>query len=85
MFIHGCTAYVDIVGLLRCGAYVGISGIFGEACVSHCSAFFPCQCIFFIISLCSGLRGGREEAKRPKKVAKEEVRRNVLIRRFAAH
>ena len=49
--------------------------------MSHCSAFFPCQCIFFSVSLCSGLRGGREEAKRPKKVAKEEVRRNVLTRR----
>ena len=85
MVIHGCTTYVDIVGLLRCGAYVGISGILVKLVCLIVLPFFLVIAFFFSISLWSGLRGGREDAKRLKKVAKEEVTRNVLTRRFAAH
>ena len=85
MVIHGCTAYVYIVGLLRCSAYVVISGILVKVVCLIVLPFFLVNVFLFSISLCSGLRGGREEAKRPEKVAKEEVRRNVLTRRFAAH
>ena len=58
--MHGCTAYVDIVGLLRCTAYVGISGILVKLVCLIVLPFFLVNVFFFRISLCSGLRGGKE-------------------------